>query len=115
MTYKLPHRHLYIRCGILMYVDFLSAGVASSQIADPIDLPSTGVMHLAGPFLSHKDTLHGPLEALVHGKDGASTEFQVIGHASNGFCQGPSLISRLPVEIPFNTHEGNPEGLDHLT
>ncbi|MFX1296749.1 MAG: hypothetical protein ACFFD2_18070 [Promethearchaeota archaeon] len=64
-----------------MYVEFLPSGAAGSQIADPIDLPSTGVMYLAGRFLSHKDTLHGPLVSLVHDKDGATSEFQVIGHA----------------------------------
>ncbi|MFX1297179.1 MAG: hypothetical protein ACFFD2_20285 [Promethearchaeota archaeon] len=72
---------LHVRCGVLMDVEFLPADAAGSQIAYPIDLPSTGVIHLAGRFLSHEDPLHGPLVALVRGKDGAISEFQVIGHA----------------------------------
>ncbi|MFX1293673.1 MAG: hypothetical protein ACFFD2_02265 [Promethearchaeota archaeon] len=68
LTYELPRRHLYIRCGVLIYVDFLPAGATGSQIADSLDPPSTGVMYLAGLFLSHEDTLYDPLEVLVHGK-----------------------------------------------
>ncbi|MFX1294930.1 MAG: hypothetical protein ACFFD2_08785, partial [Promethearchaeota archaeon] len=52
LTYELLRCRHHIHGGVLMHVDFLPAGAAGPQIADPIDPPSTGVMHLAGPKFS---------------------------------------------------------------
>ncbi|MFX1294227.1 MAG: hypothetical protein ACFFD2_05140 [Promethearchaeota archaeon] len=78
LTYGFLRCRLHIRDGVLVHVDFLPADATGPQIAESIDPPSTGVMHLAGHFLSHEDTFHRTLVALVHGKDGASNKFQGI-------------------------------------
>ncbi|MFX1295131.1 MAG: hypothetical protein ACFFD2_09810 [Promethearchaeota archaeon] len=86
LTYEFLRCRLHIHGGVLVHVDLPPAGATGPQIADPINPPSTGVMYLAGPFLSHEATFHRTLIALVHGKDGVGNKFQVIGHTSNGFC-----------------------------